>query len=108
MTEAALEALGDGRFALRGPVVFATAGELLAEGNRLFAGSPQVRIEMAAVTRVDSAALALLIEWLRQAKASGQSLSFQAMPEKLRAIAKLTGAGDILEPGGSSGAAGAA
>lgn len=95
---AQLEALGNGHFALQGPVVFATAGELLKAGNTLFAGNAGVHLDLSKVTRVDSAALALLIEWLRQAEHTGHTLQFSGMPEKLRSIARLTGTDAVLEP----------
>jgi phospholipid transport system transporter-binding protein len=98
MSEVQLQALGDGRFALQGPVVFSTAGDLLKTGNRLFAGNTDVHLDLSAVTRVDSAALALIIEWLRQAEHTGHKLHFTGMPEKLRSIAQLTGTDAILEP----------
>ena len=98
MSEAQLEALGNGRFALQGPVTFSTAAALLKAGNRLFPASASVSLDLSKVTRVDSAALALLIEWLRLAERSGHSLQFSGMPEKLRSIARLTGTDEILEP----------
>jgi phospholipid transport system transporter-binding protein len=98
VSDAQLQALGNGHFALQGPIVFATAGELLKAGNRLFAGNADVHLDLSKVTRVDSAALALLIEWLRQAAHTGHTLQFAGMPEKLRSIARLTGTDQILEP----------
>jgi phospholipid transport system transporter-binding protein len=98
MSDAQLQTLGNGLFSLQGPVVFSTAGELLKAGNKLFAGNADVHLDLSKVTRVDSAALALLIEWLRQAEHTGHSLQFSDMPEKLRSIAKLTGTDAILEP----------
>jgi phospholipid transport system transporter-binding protein len=89
---------GEGHFALQGPVVFGTASELLKAGNGLFARTHSATLDLSQVTRVDSAALALLIEWLRQAERGGRVLRFSGMPDKLRAIARLTGADEILEP----------
>lgn len=98
MTEPQLRAVGDGRFALQGPVTFATAGALLAAGNELFAAAPDATVDLSAVTRVDSAALALLLEWLRRAEHDGSTVRFQAIPDRLRSIARLTGVDVILEP----------
>jgi phospholipid transport system transporter-binding protein len=71
---------------------------LLKAGNSLFAGNAGVCLDLSKVTRVDSAALALLIEWLRQAEHTGHTLQFTGMPDKLRSIARLTGTDEILEP----------
>jgi len=98
MSDAELHMVDGGHFELRGPVIFATAGELLTAGNHLFAGVTEISLDLSKVTRVDSAALALLIEWLRQANQADHTLKFTGMPEKLRSIARLTGTEHILEP----------
>lgn len=101
----ALEPAGPGRFALRGEVSFATAGPLLDAGVRAFAGQPAVTVDLAAVTRVDSAGLALLLEWLRQGRAAGRSTRFTGLPDKLLAIARLAGVDALLAGGHSTSSA---
>ena len=59
----ALASVGDGRFELSGDVGFADAGRLLAEGDAAFRGLGAVDVDLARVARVDSAGLALLLEW---------------------------------------------
>lgn len=87
---------GPGQFALQGAVTFATAGPLLGAGARAFAGQASVTVDLAAVTRVDSAGLALLLEWLRQGRAAGRSTRFTGLPDKLLAIARLAGVDALL------------
>jgi phospholipid transport system transporter-binding protein len=96
MTPATLEASGDGRFQVRGPMVFRTAGDLLASSEKLFRGAGALVIDLSAVTNADSAGLALLIEWLRTGQAEGRSLGFVGVPEKLEAIARLSGVAEML------------
>ena len=48
------------------------------------------------VTRVDSAGLALLLEWLRLARSEGRAMRFTALPDKLLAIARLSGVDGLL------------
>jgi phospholipid transport system transporter-binding protein len=91
-----LHAAGNGCFQVTGPVVFATAGSLLASSHDLFAGTGPIRVDLAGVTRVDSSALALLIEWLRLARFGGREISFEGIPEKLRSIARLCGVEDMI------------
>ena len=95
----ALAPAGPGTFALRGDVTFATAGALLEAGARAFAGQSSVTVDLAAVTRVDSAGLALLLEWLRQGRAAGRSTRFTGLPDKLLAIARLAGVDPLLAGG---------
>ena len=54
--------------------------------------------DLSGVTRVDSAALALLLAWLRRAKALDLRVELRAMPESLLALARLYGV-DALLPG---------
>jgi len=98
---AELHAEGDGLFKVSGPVVFSTAGALLETSHELFADDASLRVDLSGVTRVDSAALALLIEWLRQARQRHCTIRIEHVPEKLLAIARLTGVEDIITtPGG--------
>lgn len=99
MSDATLKAVGADRFVLSGPVVFATAGELLEASRSLFEGRPTVTVDLAGVSNVDSAALALMLEWLRQARTERRQILYTGMPQKLRAIARLSGVEDILATG---------
>ncbi len=96
---AALAATGPGAFAMTGPVTFATAGALLEAGRAVFAGQSAVAVNLEGVSRVDSAGLALLLEWLRQARADRQAMTFTGLPEKLLAIARLSGVDGLLTDG---------
>jgi phospholipid transport system transporter-binding protein len=91
-----LRSEGAGQLALSGPLVFTTASELLDVSRGLFAGSTAISIDLAGVTRIDSAGLALLLEWLRWGWAEGRTVRFTALPEKLLAIARLSGVEDML------------
>ncbi len=101
-----LTSSGAGLIAVKGPVTFATAGTLLDTGRALFAGQPAVTVNLREVTNVDSAGLALLLEWLRQARAERRTVLFQCVPDKLLAIARLSGVEALLtegySPAGSS------
>lgn len=55
-------------------------------------------IDFSAVTAADSAALALLLAWLRRARARGVGVELHALPESLHALARLYGI-DVLLPG---------
>ena len=47
---------------------------------------------------MDSSAVALLLEWLRQAKARGTTLAFVNLPASLLALARLYGVSDLIQP----------
>jgi len=80
-----------------GPVTLANVGSLLEEGRRHLAEGVQT-VDLGEVTEMDSALLALLLAWLRDAKARTQSIAFANLPESLRTIARLYGV-DRLLPG---------
>lgn len=102
--DARLEPAGAGGFSLRGEVTFSTAGALLGAGEAAFAGLPAVTVDLAQVTRVDSAGLALLLEWLRLGRAGRRAMRFTSLPDKLLAIARLAGVDALLTEGYSVGA----
>ena len=53
-------------------------------------------VDLAGVRRIDSAGLALLVEWLRQAQCKGISIHFENIPSQMRAIVTVCGLEEIL------------
>lgn len=98
-----------GRFRLEGAAGFGQARGLLAAGERLFASLPAVTVDLGGVTQVDSATLALLLEWRRLAVRRGQAVTYTGLPGRLAALARLSGVAGLLGvgaagPGGLQGA----
>jgi len=83
------------RLVLSGPVTLANVAVLLEEGRRHLAEGVQT-VDLGEVTEIDSALLALLLAWLRDARARGQQLKFTNLPESLRTIAQLYGVDRLL------------
>ena len=94
-----LEPRGDGRFALQGALNLATVGALLKESRRLFQQQPPDWIDLAGVSHCDSAGVALLVEWLRQARIEGRELRFTNPPPQMREIIKVTDLDALLPLG---------
>jgi len=84
-----------GRMLLSGPVKLGNVAQLLEEG-RLHLAEGVATVDLSEVTELDSSALALLLAWLREAKAAGRALAFANLPEALRTIARLYGVEDLL------------
>ncbi|MGH8582833.1 MAG: STAS domain-containing protein [Gammaproteobacteria bacterium] len=57
-----------------------------------------VVLDLSAVERMDSAGLALLVEWSRQAGLAGGVARFRNIPEQLQAMAQVYGVDRILDP----------
>jgi len=94
---ATLEAQGEGRFALAGDLVFENAARALEAGDAAFAGQPRVEIDLAGVGRVDSAGLALLLEWAVAARAAGGSVRYRNLPAGAVALAGISDVSELLD-----------
>lgn len=53
-------------------------------------------IDFSAVTEADSAALALVLDWLRRARARGTNIELRALPEALVVLAEVYGVTALL------------
>jgi phospholipid transport system transporter-binding protein len=93
-----LAAAAPGRFELSGDVGFADAARLLAAGDAAFAGLTRVDVDLARVGRVDSAGLALLLEWVLAARAAGRVLSYRNVPPAVASLAGISDVSELLAP----------
>ncbi len=90
---ATLEAGTDGTaplFRLRGQLGFAAVPGLLASGRQLFPASGPVRLDLAGLDSVNSAGLALLLEWQGEFKRTGREMKLLNVPAKLINIARVS------------------
>ena len=83
-------------FLVSGEVDFTTVPSLAKESEALFRDCRAITVDLGAVTRADSAALALLVQWLRNAEAQQQTLTFKNVPKNLMSIAGVSSLDDIL------------
>ena len=80
---------------LDGPLTMSGVGRLLADG-RARAAAGDLIVDLSEVTEADSAALALLLDWLRAARAAGRTLTVRGLPAGLRSLAALYGVDALL------------
>jgi phospholipid transport system transporter-binding protein len=85
------------RLLLEGAVTVATVPSLLEAGAAELRDGVEV-VDFAAVTEVDSAALALALAWLRAAQASGHTLRFANLPPAMENLARLYAVDELLPP----------
>jgi len=81
----------------------ANAGDLLAAGTAAIAGG-DLAFDLESVSEVDTAAIALLLEWQRQAVAQGRRLSLTGVPDDITSLARLYGVDGLLGLGAHAGA----
>jgi len=85
----------DGRYRVQGPVTLATVRPLLEEGERRFDGT-EVRVDLSGVTDADSAAVALLLAWARDAAVRGRRIRFEQFTKNLQSLIDLYELGELL------------
>ena len=86
--------------ALTGALSFDTIPTVLEQSEQ-YAARPdlpdRLTIDFAGITGVDSSAVALLLEWRRQAALRGRRLEFANLPPNLLALAQLYGVAELIQ-----------
>ena len=100
---AAFATLAPGRFEVSGDLGFDNAARMLAEGDAAFGGIKIAEVDLAKVGRVDSAGLALLLEWSMSARESGRELSYRNIPPTIASLAGISDVAELLAPVGAGG-----
>jgi phospholipid transport system transporter-binding protein len=86
---------------LKGDLNFETIPAVLVESAQYAARADlpeKLTIDFAEVKDVDSAAVALLLDWRRMATKRGKTLVFVNLPANLLELAELYGVADIIQP----------
>jgi len=96
-----LAAAADGHFTAQGPLTFATARKAHELGRRSLAESsgPALEVDLSGVSATDSAGLAVLIEWLAEARHAQRSLRYRELPAGLSALARISETDELLGRG---------
>lgn len=90
MSGAALVATDAGDYQLKGELDFTSVVTLLRLPEQLLADVDEPRIDLSGVRHANSAGLALLVEWLGQARSRGRTLRFTHLPDSLLRLAELS------------------
>lgn len=98
MSQAAIVEPLPGRLALSGVLDYSTGPALRERGGRLIAVSSalQLQLDCSAVSKSSSVGLALLLAFMRDARAAGRELTISGLPEELRQIAEVSGLLELL------------
>lgn len=90
--------VGPHAYRLQAPLTFATVAALRPAGLALIAGAPEeLTLHLEQVAAVDSAGLALLIDWLAQAQGRGRRLHYAAPSEGLLALARISDVQGLIQ-----------
>jgi phospholipid transport system transporter-binding protein len=104
MTEARIEVAADGSIAIIGelnhqnvPTLLKKSAAIIMNNSDQSRGdSSDLTIDLNAVSRSDSAGVALLIEWMRQAKQNNKTIRFNNIPKQMHEIATVSGVDKML------------
>jgi phospholipid transport system transporter-binding protein len=84
----AIDRTAPGNWRLSGTLEFINAADALTRGDALFAAEKSVEVDLSALGKVDSAALAVLIAWSVRARKRGAKIAYRSAPEPLLALAR--------------------
>ena len=97
MSMPSLKKISQNTFSVSGELNMQTVPAISRTANSQLLGlQGKVSIDLSAVSRADSAGLALLIDWLRIAKQNQYSIAFRNLPKQLQQIAAVSELEDIL------------
>jgi phospholipid transport system transporter-binding protein len=86
-------------YRIEAPLTFATVPVLRQPGlERIAAASGDLEFDLQSVAASDSAGLALLIDWLAEARAQQRTLRYGQASEALRALARLSEVESLIAP----------
>jgi phospholipid transport system transporter-binding protein len=99
MSESAVRLGAAGELHLSGVLDYRTGPALRKHGQALIKGSaaPTLVLDCSGVEKSSSVGLALLLAFMRDAKAAGKVVSVQSLPEDMREIAKVSGLTEIFD-----------
>ena len=86
------------RMTVSGPVTLTNAVRILEEGRQHLHEGVRT-VDLSEVSEMDSSLLAVLLAWLRDARAHRREVRFTNPPESLTTIAKLYGVDKLLPAG---------
>jgi len=86
-----------GTYQITSPLTFDTVADLLElSADWWKAPAETVQIDLKSVPKADTAGLALMVEWLEQARRAGRRLVFTNIPAKLQDLIRVSGLQDIF------------
>ncbi len=85
----------DQRWYVRGPVTLTSVQALYEQGKRAFVES-DLSVDVSGISEADSSAVALMLAWVREARARGGIIRFENLGENLKTLISLYDVGEFL------------
>ncbi|BCG63077.1 MAG: phospholipid transport system transporter-binding protein [Methyloprofundus sp.] len=83
-------AISNANYQIKGELSFHTINKLTLKALKLHKNTAAISIDLQKISKIDSAGLALLIEWIKFAGAQQTELQFTNIPSQLTALANLS------------------
>ncbi len=99
MSAVTLVRLSEGSFRLEGDLDFFSVRGLVGLPEWVFADAGELCIDLGGVQHANSAGLALLLEWLGQARRRERFLHLTNLPDSLERLARLSNLGALIRTG---------
>ena len=96
MSAASLTQPEPGRVEVHGELSFDTVPALVEPMRKILAERDHVAVDLAAVSRGDSAGVALLVEWMNLAERLQKSIAFLNIPQQMLSIARVSSLDQML------------
>ncbi|PID62728.1 MAG: hypothetical protein CSB44_03165 [Gammaproteobacteria bacterium] len=90
---------GDDALYLGGELDFDNAAEALASVITHIESQGDLTIDLAGVSKSNSAGLALMIEWLARASKAGHAIQYRNVPEGLMELARVSQVDELIAAG---------
>lgn len=87
----------NGYLCVSGQINFKTVMDIWNQSLPLLAKCKELNFDFSRVAETDSAALALLIEWMKYAKQCRQPIAFHQLPSQLKSIARVASVAALLQ-----------
>ena len=96
MSQAHIEQTGGGTLVVRGALKLDTVAALAGgiDFDRL--NGSQTQIDLSQVEGIDSAGVALCLDWISQAKTAGVEVKFFGLPEQMQRLVSMNGLDDLF------------
>ncbi|GAB6139346.1 hypothetical protein JCM14076_00750 [Methylosoma difficile] len=91
MSNLSLSNQGNGVVLVEGELTFAAIDDQAINALNIANTGKNLVLDLQGITSTDSAGLALMIEWQKQARSKRLPLTFKNIPEQLHNLAKLSG-----------------
>ncbi len=81
---------------LKGEMTHATVVDALQQSESIFSQTDALIIDLQEVRKVDSAALSLMLEWVRRGQQRHQEVAFTRLPQALHRLSRIGGVSTLL------------